>query len=227
MQTLQRIRLPRLSVKLLTRAGVLACCGLFAAACHLDMYDQPAYRAYQESADESLSAAAFPNGAISRAPVAGTVARGALSLSDPVATGLENGQPVDEIPVEVTDALLVRGKERYEVYCVPCHGGIGNGLGPVAVHFRPPPTSFYIERLRNAPDGDLFAVITNGRGLMYPYGSRITPEDRWAIIAHIRQLQENPPPGLRPQDLEEVEVPEDRRSQNIPPKVDPTAVIGR
>ncbi|GAB4199391.1 MAG: cytochrome c [Roseiflexaceae bacterium] len=227
MQTLQRIRLPRLSVKLLARAGALACCGLFVAACHLDMYDQPAYRAYQQSGDENVSAAAFPNGAISRQPVAGTVARGALALSEPVATGQENGQPVTTIPVEVTDALLARGKERYEVYCVPCHGPLGNGRGVVASYFRPPPQSFYIERLRNAPDGDLFAVITNGRGLMYPYGSRITPEDRWAIIAHIRQLQQNPPPGLRPEDTEEVEVPEDRRSPNIPPKLDPTAVIER
>jgi mono/diheme cytochrome c family protein len=97
-----------------------------------------------------------------------------------------------EMPVEappITMALLERGQERYRIYCTPCHSELGDGRGMVVQRGFPPPPSYHIERLREAPVQHFYDVITNGHGIMYSYANRVQPRDRWAIAAYIRALQ--------------------------------------
>jgi mono/diheme cytochrome c family protein len=108
--------------------------------------------------------------------VPGTVARDAQPDSAP--------QP----PV-ITAELVVRGKNRFEIYCTPCHGRVGDGQGMVVQRGFPAPPSFHIDRLRAAPASHFYGVITNGHGAMYSYAARVAPADRWAIVAYIRALQ--------------------------------------
>jgi mono/diheme cytochrome c family protein len=89
----------------------------------------------------------------------------------------------------VTMALLQRGQERFDINCSPCHGRAGDGNGMIVQRGFPNPPSYYIERLRNAPNQYLYDVITKGHGIMYPYADRVEPSDRWAIVAYIRALQ--------------------------------------
>ena len=163
----------------------LAVCAAFLlTGCRLDMHVQPRYNPYDPSDF-------FADGRSERPPVEGTVPRGEI-VSGPgqvVFTGMLNGREVDAFPFPVTRAVLDRGRERYNIFCTPCHGWTGDGDGIVVQRgFRPPP-SYHIDRLRQAPVGHFFSVITNGFGAMYPYGYRILPRDRWAIIAYIRALQ--------------------------------------
>jgi mono/diheme cytochrome c family protein len=101
-------------------------------------------------------------------------------------------------------ALLQRGQARYDVYCVPCHSVVGDGDGMVVRRGFPRPPSFHQPRLRDAPDRHLFDVITQGYGVMVPYADRVTPEDRWAIVAYIRalQLSQDAPVAALPVDLQ-------------------------
>lgn len=92
-------------------------------------------------------------------------------------------------PLTVDKPLLMRGRERYDIYCSPCHGRIGDGKGMIVARGFPMPPSFHEDRLRQIADGHFYDVITNGFGRMYSYASRITSNDRWAIIAYIRALQ--------------------------------------
>jgi len=92
-------------------------------------------------------------------------------------------------PLPITLPLVARGRNRYDVYCAPCHSRTGDGDGMIVRRGFPAPPSYHTERLRNAPDSHLFQVISNGYGVMYPYADRITSEDRWAIVAYIRALQ--------------------------------------
>lgn len=141
------------------------------AACERDMADQPKY--------EPLEAAApFPNAQAARHPVEGTVARNAVIEPVP-----------DKSPRVLTEAMLNRGRERYDIYCSPCHGRIGDGQGMIPERGFPPPPSYHTDRLRQAPDRYFYDVITLGYGVMFPYASRVAPEDRWAIVAYIRALQ--------------------------------------
>jgi mono/diheme cytochrome c family protein len=117
----------------------------------------------------------LPGGIAAQAPVPGTVAR-----EDPVA---------DAPPPPVTAVLLDRGHERYDIFCVPCHGRSGSGDGLVVQRGFPHPPDFHDAALRNAPSRHFFDVITHGYGVMFPYGSRVPPADRWAIVAYIRALQ--------------------------------------
>jgi hypothetical protein len=98
----------------------------------------------------------------------------------------ENAQ---SIPYPVTMKLLERGQERFQIYCVPCHSPLGDGDGMVARRGFPHPPSYHIARLRQAPDRHFYDVMTNGYGIMYSYADRVSPEDRWAIVAYIRALQ--------------------------------------
>lgn len=99
------------------------------------------------------------------------------------------GATMTKFPFPVTKVVLERGKERYEVYCAPCHGKTGAGDGMIVRRGFPLPPTYHQQRLREAPVGHFFDVITNGYGAMYPYAGKVEPEDRWAIIAYIRALQ--------------------------------------
>ena len=150
--------------------------------CAYNMSKQPRYNPYSKSDF-------FPDERSVRPVVEGTVARGALHTNDPFFTGRKNGQVVDQVPVRVTLDMLKRGRERFDIYCSPCHGRVGDGEGMVAQRGFDHPPSYMIDRLRQAPDGHLFDVITSGVGRMSSYASRVDPADRWAIVAYIRALQ--------------------------------------
>jgi hypothetical protein len=155
---------------------------LGAAGCSPDMRDQPRY-------DPLTASNFFEDGRSARPAIPGTIARGQLRADAKFYTGMENGSPVSTIPVPVTRELLERGRERYDIFCSPCHGLLGDGQGMVVQRgFRQPP-SFHIDRLREAPVGHFFVVETNGFGVMASYASRVRPEERWAIAGYIRALQ--------------------------------------
>jgi mono/diheme cytochrome c family protein len=132
----------------------------------------------------------FSDGAAMRQPIAGTVAIGGLKEDAAFFTGKgDDGQFVAAIPVTVDDALVGRGRERYAIYCQPCHDARGDGKGILFQRGNVPTASFHQERIVKAPDGQIFDVITNGQGLMAGYRWPIPPADRWAIIAYVRELQ--------------------------------------
>ncbi len=120
---------------------------------------------------------------------AGTVARGELELDDHFYRGKVDGKPAETFPMTITAAILARGHERFDIYCSPCHGRVGDGDGMVVARGMRRPPSFHIERLRKSPPGYFFDVITNGFGAMPDYSAQIRVEDRWAIIAYVRALQ--------------------------------------
>jgi hypothetical protein len=152
------------------------------AGCRQDMHDQPRYEPLEPSTF-------FTDGRSSRPLVEGTVARGELRLDELLYTGKVNGEPSETMPFPVTHALLGRGQERYNIYCTPCHDHVGNGQGMIVQRGLRPPPSFHIERLRTAPIGHFFDVITNGYGAMANYAVEVATVDRWAIAAYIRALQ--------------------------------------
>ena len=162
---------------------LLILCGLvLTAACRQDMHDQPRY--------EPLEASSFfADGRSARPLVAGTVARGDLREDEHFYTGKSDGAVVETFPFPVTREVFERGQERYTIFCSPCHDQVGNGEGMIVQRGFRRPSSFHIDRLREAPVGYFFEVITNGFGAMYDYADRIPPRDRWAIIAYIRALQ--------------------------------------
>jgi hypothetical protein len=163
-------------------SGVLLFCALSMLACSPDMSDQPKYRPFRESDF-------FSDGRSMRPALEGTVARGSLRINNPVYTGRENGELLERIPVPLTRALLDRGRERFNIFCTPCHGYLGDGSGMVVQRGFQRPSSYHIDRLREMPDGYFFDVITHGHGAMASYASRIPTVDRWAITAYIRALQ--------------------------------------
>ena len=180
----------------------------FLSACRRDMQDQPKAIAYRQSTF-------FKDGVAARPPVDGTVPRGylradrefyfgkkstagsqtgALLLSPtaaPAAPAAMYPDDVDTFPFPITKEALDRGQERYDIFCSVCHGATGYGDGMVARRGfnKPAPVSYHQDRLRQAPVGHFFDVMTNGWGAMPPYASQITVEDRWKIIAYIRALQ--------------------------------------
>ena len=132
----------------------------------------------------------FYDGASMRVPVPGTVARGELREDPAFFEGKgRDGQFIAKIPIPVDEALLVRGKDRYGIYCQPCHDLRGDGKGILFQRGNVPTASFHQDKLRNYPDGQIFDVITNGSGLMSGYRWPIPPKDRWAIIGYVRELQ--------------------------------------
>lgn len=155
---------------------------MFAAGCRLDMHVQPKYLPEDPSNF-------FDDGRSERQPVPGTVARGQLRLDELLYTGKVDGVEAKEFPFPITRADLERGRERFNIYCTPCHDYTGSGHGIIVQRGFPPPPSFHIDRLRAAPPGHFFDVMTNGDGAMYSYASRVEPEDRWRIAAYIRALQ--------------------------------------
>jgi mono/diheme cytochrome c family protein len=184
------------------------------AGCRYDMQDQPRYKVYKQSDF-------FPDRRASRDLPNGTIPRGQLRDNRALYTGQkDNADPnaqvqtttdpsgntliasfpnaVDEFPVPVTKELVDRGEERYKVFCIVCHGPVGNGDGMIVRRgFSKPPT-FNDDRLRNAPVGHFFDVITNGQGRMNSYASMVPVPDRWAIVAYIRALQISQNPNAQP-----------------------------
>ncbi len=133
-----------------------------------NMYDQPKYETFERSelwSDDS-SARPTPEGTIAREDLEGS-----------------HGMPAIDRP------LLERGRERFNIYCAPCHSLAGDGEGMVPARGFPHPPSFHHQRLRDMPDRHFYNVISHGYGVMYPYAARVSPPDRWAIIAYIRALQ--------------------------------------
>jgi mono/diheme cytochrome c family protein len=173
-------RAPRRSLVLF--AGCIALVSGAISGCRVDMHVQPRYNPYAESDF-------FADGRSARPVVPGTVARGELRTDELLYTGKINGVEADEFPFPITQADLERGQQRYNIYCSPCHDYTGHGNGMIVQRGFPHPPSYHIDRLRNAPVGHFFDVITNGFGKMYTYASRISPEDRWRIAAYIRALQ--------------------------------------
>jgi mono/diheme cytochrome c family protein len=152
------------------------------AGCRQDMHDAPRYEPLESSTF-------FADGRASRLPVANTVARGQLREDEHLYTGKIAGQPAAEFPMAVTPAMMARGQERFNVFCSPCHGRTGEGNGMIVQRgFRKPP-SYHEERLRTAPVGYLFDVMTNGFGAMQDYAAQVPVADRWAIAAYIRAIQ--------------------------------------
>jgi mono/diheme cytochrome c family protein len=153
------------------------------AGCRQKMADQPRYDPLQESAfyADLLSARPLPDGVI---------ARDFVEKDELLDLGLAGDRPADRIPYPITIELLRRGRERYDIYCTPCHDFIGTGNGmAVQRGFRTRPPSFHTDELRAAPPGRFFEAITNGFGAMPPYAGQVAPQDRWAVIAYIRALQ--------------------------------------
>lgn len=175
--------------------GLAAC---LVAGCRRDMADQPRLEAYEASRF-------FRDGAADRLPVAGTIARGQLKSDQHFFTGKVAGQPATTFPEPLTAAMLERGAQRYKIYCAQCHDGTGYGQGMVVRRGFPRPPSFHIERLRTAPVGYYFDVITNGFGRMPAHADLVRPADRWAVIAYVRALQISQHAersDLNPKDLE-------------------------
>jgi mono/diheme cytochrome c family protein len=147
-----------------------------------NMEEQSSYRPYEPSIH-------FQDRTSARPVPRFTVARDAV-LDQPVLfSGRAGGALATQFPLPVTRELLRRGQERFSIYCAVCHGADGHGSGIIVRRGFPPPPSFHDERLRREPLGHFFEVITHGYGVMYSYADRVTPRDRWAIIAYIRALQ--------------------------------------
>ena len=182
----------------MSRAGQVRAATLLAAAMALsgcerlmrDMYEQP----------KKLPATASPlfaDGLASRPPPPGSVARakGDLAATSSGRRGDAavriDGDPghADNAPLRPSREMLLRGQERYDIYCLPCHSAVGDGDGPVVRRGFPAPPSYHEPRLVAAPDRHFYDVISRGYGVMFPYADRIAPSDRWAIVAYIRALQ--------------------------------------
>jgi mono/diheme cytochrome c family protein len=184
------VRCSRLNLKelknrattVVARLAVVAVVVSFALGCRLDMHLQPKYKPDEPSTF-------FRDGRSDRPEVPGTVARGHLRTDELLYTGRVKGVVANEFPFPITRAVLERGRARYNIYCSPCHDYTGSGRGMVVQRGFPPPPSYHLDRLRQAPAGHFFEVMTDGYGTMYSYAGRITPEDRWAIVAYIRALQ--------------------------------------
>jgi len=170
---------------------------LFLGGCMRDMQDQPRYEPLEKSDF-------YKDRRSSRTIVEGTIPRGGLKEDELFFTGKVNGEFAEIFPFEVTREVLARGRERYEINCAVCHGLAGYGDGMVVQRGFSRPSSYHVARLREAPSGYFFNVITNGFGKMAVFADQVRTKDRWAIVAYIRALQlsqnaqvsDVPPEGL-------------------------------
>ena len=162
------------------------------SACERGMHDM--YR--QPRLDPGEASPLFADGRGDRPPPVGSVpmAAGTLAMTSSGRKGHElpaQWQAAGEstAPPPITQALLARGQQRFDIYCMPCHSPLGDGDGPVVRRGFPRPPSYHEQRLRDAPDRHFYDVISNGYGIMHSYADRVPPQDRWAIVAYIRALQ--------------------------------------
>lgn len=174
----------------------LASSTMLVTGCRQDMHDQPKYKPLAASNF-------FDDGRSARPTVNDTVARGQLRTDVARYQGEVDGKPVEEIPIQITKTDLVRGQQRYMIYCSPCHGSLGDGNGMVVLRGYQRPPNYHSERLRKAPIGHFYSVITNGYGSMISYASRVPVDDRWRISAYIRtlQLSQNAPADAVPENM--------------------------
>lgn len=168
------------AVTFLTMVGLL----FFAVGCRQKMYQTPRYEPYERSLffRDSLAVRPIEEGVVSRSGVR-------FGDQTPLLTGADTAAGGGGMPFPVTEEVLERGQQQFNVYCAPCHSRVGDGRGMIAQRGLRNPPSFHTERLRNAPLSHFYNVITNGFGVMYSYKSRVPPQDRWAIVAYIRALQ--------------------------------------
>lgn len=155
---------------------------LLMAACDSGLAHQPKCLPLGQADHPGISACALPL-------PEGAVSRDAIVDNPALMTGKVNNQYVADFPVSLTKDLLERGRDRFMVYCRPCHGSAGYGDGILTKYNFPAPPSYHTDALRNQPPGFFFSVISNGSGEMYSYGQEINVPDRWAIVAYIRALQ--------------------------------------
>ena len=166
------------------RYGFLAfCCLVLLVACGNNMRDDSRLKPYEASP-------VFANGSSARPIDPNAVAR-SQSVDLALTSGKQDGAVVSAFPVTVDSATVARGQQVYTIYCVPCHGAAADGKGIVSGYFNPKPANLLTDTLRLQPVGHFFDVITNGKGIMLSYSSRIAPADRWAVIAYIRAMQIN------------------------------------
>ena len=174
----------------------LAALALLTLGCRQDMHDQPKIEPLEAST-------VFGDGAASRPMIEGTVARGQLFEDQVLYTGrTTDDQFASTLPLPLTRDLLDRGQSRYDAFCSPCHGRLGDGLGMVVQRGFKRPNSFHDQRLVDSPVGYYFDVMTNGFSQMSSYAAQISPADRWAIAAYIKalQLSQSVPVELLPAD---------------------------
>ena len=155
---------------------------MFVAGCRQDMHDTPRYEAFEASST-------FADNRASRTPPAGTVARGWLRDDEALYTGKINGEFVDQFPFAIGRAELERGQQRFNIYCTPCHGRLGDGQGMVVQRGLRQAASYHQDRLRQEKVGYFYDVITNGFGAMQSYAEQVPVRDRWLIVAYVRALQ--------------------------------------
>lgn len=164
-----------------------------------NMDDQEKYQAYESSEF-------FADGSAMRTPPLGTVAQGTLRDDPEFATGFDaDSVAIAHAPITATMPVLKRGQERFNIYCSPCHGRVGDGRGIMVNRGYPPPPTFHSDRIRELPDGQVFAVISDGIRNMPGYRFQIPVEDRWAIVLYLRALQ-------RSQNATLDDVPEEKQS---------------
>jgi mono/diheme cytochrome c family protein len=179
--------------------ALLALTALVAAGCRQDMHDAPRYEAFEASKS-------FADGRSSRTAPAGTVARGWLRDDEALYTGKVAGQVVEQFPFPIAHADLQRGQQRFNIYCTPCHGTLGDGNGMVVQRGLRQAASYHNDRLRQEKAGYFYDVITNGFGAMQGYAEQIPVRDRWLIVAYVRALQLS-------QHAPVADVPADRRAE--------------
>jgi mono/diheme cytochrome c family protein len=155
---------------------------LVLAGCRQDMHNQPKFVPQRGTTF-------FTDGRSARPQVENTVARNQMHEDEYFYTGIQDGKEGDGLPIPLNTATMERGQERYNIYCTPCHSRVGNGVGMIVQRGYRPAGNFHTDRLRNAPLGHFFSVMTNGYGAMPDYSAQLTPEDRWAVAAYIRALQ--------------------------------------
>jgi mono/diheme cytochrome c family protein len=169
-----------LALPLVSAVSVLA--GTGCDYVYNNMGDQPRYQPQHRSAF-------FADRRSDRHPPEDTVARGFLRLDDRFYQGKENGKDIADIPLPVDEGLIRQGRDAYELYCAMCHDRMGTGNGMIVQRGYKRPPSYHEQRLRDAPAGHFYDVITNGWGAMASYAFMVPPRERWAIVAYIRALQ--------------------------------------
>jgi mono/diheme cytochrome c family protein len=177
----------------------MLCAVLFLGGCRQDMHNQPRYKPLAPTDF-------FGDRRSARPALEGTVARGQLRIDRARFTGKVGDDTVDAFPFPITADDLSRGQQRFNIYCSPCHSRVGDGNGMIVRRGFRQAASYHTDKLRAAPVGHFFDVMTNGFGAMPSYASRVSPDDRWRIAAYIRALQFS-------QNAKLTDVPPDKRGE--------------